>query len=231
MIDFHSHILPGIDDGSSSVEESLEMLACYPEEVTDICLTPHFYPSESRPETFFARREEAYQRLLAALEGKEHPTFHLGAEVHYFSGISRSTEMEDFRVEGTRLLLIEMPQGRWSFRMIDELLELNRSFGLRPVLAHIDRYDFANGANAKCLRYFLENRGLVQVNADAFASFFPRRKALSMFRKYMIHFIGSDAHNLSNRRPNMAEALTQLHDSRAEDVLELLDTHANRYFY
>ena len=230
MIDFHSHILPGIDDGSHSVEESVKMLTGCSERITDVCLTPHFYPSDDLPEAFLSRRQAAFEQLEAALEGKQHPQLHLGAEVLYFDGIYRSAAMEDFKIQDSRLILIEMPMGKWTMRMMDQILELNRNFGLRPVLAHIDRYQFASG-NSECLSYFLSQRGLVQVNADAALSFWSRRKMLSMARQQMIHFIGSDAHNLSSRKPNVDEAIVALENAKAADVVRILEHNSQKYFY
>ena len=206
------------------------MLDSYSSRVTDVCLTPHFYPSDDLPEAFFARRQKAYEQLLEALAGKTHPRLHLGAEVLYFDGIYRSTAMEDFKLQDSRLILIEMPTGRWTMRMMDQLLELNRNFGLRPVLAHIDRYHFASG-NSECLSYFLSQRGLVQVNADAALSFWTRRKTASMIREKMIHFIGSDAHNVSSRKPNVDAAIAALEKAKASDAVEALEHRGQKYFY
>lgn len=222
MTDFHSHILPGMDDGSRSVEESLEMLNAYSDRISDIFLTPHFYPTEEHPDSFFKRREAAAEKLKNAYEGGS-VKFHLGAEVAYFDGIHASEAMENFRIEGTRLLLVEMPVYSWSSRMFDELIDLNRNMGLRPVLAHIDRYNFAKGSSRRHFIRYLENRGLVQVNADAMMSLFSRRTAISMIRAGMIHFLGSDCHNTGTRKPNYDEALDRIIKSGAEDVLDIIN--------
>lgn len=64
MIDFHSHILPGIDDGSASVEESLKLLEMLAEQgVKTVVATPHFYPDRTSVSDFLRRRDAAYQRL------------------------------------------------------------------------------------------------------------------------------------------------------------------------
>ena len=79
MIDLHSHILPQMDDGSRSVDESLQMLAALAAQgVTDVAATPHFYASENSPERFLARRRHAWQRLAPHLTASL-PTVHLGA--------------------------------------------------------------------------------------------------------------------------------------------------------
>ena len=69
MVDFHSHILPEMDDGSESVEMSLAMLRESRRQGVDlICSTSHFYADEEEPASFLARRGEAYARLREAME-------------------------------------------------------------------------------------------------------------------------------------------------------------------
>ena len=89
MIDFHSHILPGIDDGSKNVQMSLEMLKRASEQGVDVMLaTSHFYASRHRIEDFLEKRQRAYERLAEA-KNDFGPAIRLGAEVAFFSGISQ----------------------------------------------------------------------------------------------------------------------------------------------
>ena len=79
MIDLHSHILPQVDDGSRSTEESLQMLtALAAQGVTDVAATPHFYASENGPDRFLARRARSWQQLRPHLTASL-PRVHLGA--------------------------------------------------------------------------------------------------------------------------------------------------------
>ncbi len=230
MVDFHSHILPGMDDGSASVEESLAMLETYSPRTTDICLTPHFYPSKDRPEKFFERRQRAFERLMESLPGDYCPRLHLGAEVYYFPGIQHSAQMAQFRLGGSDLILVELPASPWTGRMMDDVLALGQNTGLRPVLAHIDRYHFAEGDRAPALNRYLDGGGLVQMNAEALLSWRTRHKAVSMIRRGMVHFVGSDAHNMTTRRPNLEEMCQKLSAGRNTDVLEILEENASCYF-
>ena len=229
MVDFHSHILPGMDDGSKSEKESIDMLGEYSDRITDVFLTPHFYPDRESPNEFLKRREKSAEVLRNAIEGKNVPVLHLGAEVGYYEGIHNSEEMEKLVISGSRLLLVEMPFRDWNLRMVDELIELNRRFGIRPVMAHIDRYNFGQGPNKKAFKHFLDNRGLVQVNAEAVMSMLSRMKVVSMIRKGEIHFIGSDAHNMLMRKPNLDAAIDKLIKAKSEDVLKDLDENVNKY--
>ena len=87
MVDFHSHILPAVDDGSRNAAESLAMLRCEAEQgIRHVVATPHFYIRHDRPEDFLARRSRAGAELLR--ERDRHPDLPeitLGAEVHFFS--------------------------------------------------------------------------------------------------------------------------------------------------
>ena len=79
MIDFHSHILPGMDDGSKSTQESLEMLDMLRAQGVDtVAATPHFYARENPPEVFLRRRAEAWNRLRPQLTA-DSPRVLLGA--------------------------------------------------------------------------------------------------------------------------------------------------------
>ena len=122
MIDFHTHILPGIDDGSRSTDESIQMLRAMPE-VTHVVATPHFYAWENTPERFLRRRTAAWEQLRERLDDTA-PDIRLGAEVCYFEGICRSDELHSLCIEGTNMLLLEMPFEKWSSRALHDLLEL-----------------------------------------------------------------------------------------------------------
>ena len=229
MTDFHSHILPDMDDGSRSAEESIKMIGSYSDRITDVFLTPHFYAWREHPESFLERRKTAAETLEKALDGISKIRFHLGAEVAYFEGIHASEAMEKLRIGDTRLLLVEMPMREWNERMIDELVELNRNMGIRPVLAHIDRYGFAKWQKRRLFEYYLDNRGLVQVNADAILSPLTRRTVISMMRRGEIHFMGTDAHNTDTRKPNYDAALDRLIRSKAEDTIEYIGLNETKY--
>ena len=86
-IDFHSHILPEIDDGASSVGESVEMLKILADAgVECVVLTPHFYRQNESIEKFLDRRGKAYEKLCAATQGISGiPKLVLGAEVYFYA--------------------------------------------------------------------------------------------------------------------------------------------------
>ena len=215
VFDFHTHILPGIDDGSRSVEESLAMVQeLSAQGASGIAATPHFYAQRMSPDDFFARRQAAWEQLEPYL-GADAPEIRLGAEVHYFEGIHRCDGLERFRLEGTELLLLEMPECAWTGRMIEAVLEVNCRRDMTVLLAHIERY--LTYQNRKCWEPLLENGVLMQASTAFFAG--KPGKAMKLLREGRIHFLGTDAHNMETRSPDMAPALETIVRKGGEKLL------------
>ncbi len=206
MTDFHTHLLPGMDDGSDSAATSLLMLDMWRRQGIDrVIATPHFYAEYTTPERFLRRRAQARKELTEAMAGQEAaPALRYGAEVRFFDGISGAEALPSLCLEGTGLLLLEMPFTRWTERMLGEVEEI-RMRGIRPVIAHLERYiDF----NPKKLLYrLMEMDVFIQCNAEYFLSRRTSRQALRLMEEDRIHFLGSDAHNTTSRPPNLGQAL------------------------
>ena len=225
MTDFHMHVLPEMDDGSKSVEMSLGMLersSAYG--VKTVAATSHFYAWENSPRKFLARRAEAYSRLMSAAAGREDlPRVLPGAEVCFFDGVSGMDELEALCLEGTRLLLLEMPFVRWTERMLREVETIQRG-GLIPVAAHIERYlDFQPKG---LMNEFLSLGLYLQCNASFFLDRRARR-ALKMFRKGQVRFLGSDAHNLSRRPPNLGGAVKLIEKKLGREEWDRFEAEAD----
>ncbi len=206
MMDFHSHVLPEIDDGSASVEESVALLEMLRDQgVSCVCATPHFNALCDNPREFLKRRDKAYNRLHTVIAGKGLPRIMLGAEVMYFAGISNMSSLDSLCLEESRYLLLEMPFQPWSDYTVDEIVKLALSGNVRPVLAHVERYlSYQKSAVLDKLRSL---GVLMQVNASFFINKKTRRTALNLLKKGKIHFLGSDCHDLDTRPPRYAEAM------------------------
>lgn len=213
MIDFHSHILPGIDDGSRNIKESLQMLnASARQGVTYMAATPHFIPSESSLDRFLIHREQAFSELMEVWHPAL-PQVLLGAEVYYFEGMSR-VELDVLRIEGTRLLLLEMPFQTWTDRMVAEVLALQKQPELTVLMAHIERY---LGFQRKDMWDELLRAGvLMQCNASFFLRWNTRRRALHLLESGRVHLLGSDCHNMEERSPRMGAALEAIGEKNRE---------------
>lgn len=220
MTDFHAHMLPNMDDGSKSLEQSLEMLDISAAQgITTVALTPHFYADSDTPEAFLRRRADRLERLNRVRQ-PHHPRLLAGAEVCYFPGIHRVEEISSLCLEGTDYLLLEMPFSPWSARVIDEVVRLNQRRGLRVVLAHIDRY--LPMQKQDVIEQLLKAGVLLQANAESFLNWRDRRRILRLMKFGWISFLGSDCHNLTTRPPCMGKALEVISKKLGPQALDAL---------
>ena len=218
MIDWHSHILPGMDDGSKNVEESLAMLKMHAEQkVATVIATPHFYANDEGVSAFLERRAKAYETLKAQLP-ENAPRILLGAEVRYYPGISRMENLNDLRIEGSKLLLLEMPMAGWTEYMVRELIELSGKSNVRLVLAHVERY--LRFQKQSVWDRIAESGILMQVNGSFFTTLASKRKAISLLQEGMVQFIGSDCHNLTDRSPQLGKAFEVIRKKFGDDFLD-----------
>ena len=202
MIDFHTHILPDIDDGADSVEESVRMIEMLCEQgVEKILLTPHFYAYVSSVNSFLEKRSSALKKLLKALEeSKPKVELYLGGEVLYFEELWRVSEIKDFCIEGTDYILLEMPFSSWENNMVESVINLTAR-GVTPVIAHFERYLSYQGNLAK-IKELVSAGVLLQMNCQSLHKTFFRSKAIKFIKKGVVFALGSDCHNISDRKPN-----------------------------
>lgn len=229
IVDFHSHILPGIDDGSASVSESIAMLQMEMEQgIHQVVATPHFYPRHDSPERFLARRKEAESLLQEAMaECGNLPQIVCGAEVYYFPGISNCEALPELTIGNRPYILVEMPHGTWTKRMYTELEEIQARWGITPIVAHVDRY-FSMLSTHGIPEHLEELPVLVQANASFFLHASSRGRAMRMLKRKQIHLLGSDCHNLTTRLPNLNQALEMIQKHLPEDALEWVEEYQDQ---
>lgn len=216
MIDYHSHILPGIDDGSQRIEDSIEMLRRLQEQGVDtVFFTPHFYPNQISLSKFLLRRGASYSKLCSALPDEPLPQFRLGAEVLYYRGISHLEGLNRLCAEGTNLLLLEMPFSHWGEYEVREICELAATGEVTVLLAHVERY--LAFQSDKIWDRLLRSGVLFQCNAEFFLTPIVRKKAVQMLRRDWIYVLGTDTHNLTTRAPHMDSALRYIGKEMGED--------------
>ena len=221
IIDFHSHILPELDDGSSSVEESIAMLRQEAAQgITRVIATPHFYARYDDPEVYFPARKQSYLRLRRDMERCNGlPVVAVGAEVHFFPGISHSDVLEALTIGGKRCILIEMPDSPWTESMYQELENISQRRDMIPIIAHVDRY-IAPFRTYGIPERLAELPVLVQANASFFLRGSTRNLAMKLLRQDKIHLLGSDCHNLTTRPPLLGDAVEVIRQKLGEEPLE-----------
>jgi protein-tyrosine phosphatase len=205
MTDWHTHILPNMDDGSQSAEESIQMLeALWKQGVDTAAATPHYYGAEETIETFLARRAESYSKLQAAMQGRQGlPKILLGAETAFRAEMAKDPAIRQLCIGSTNILLVEMPFCEWSGAMMNELRNIMQR-GMTPAMAHIERY-IGSGRNKGRVAELLDMGALIQMNASHVTSRKTRRKAQAMIKRGEVQLIGSDCHNMGARAPNMGQ--------------------------
>lgn len=228
MIDFHSHILPGVDDGPDNVQDSLIMLRkSFLQGVDAFVSTSHFYSDEECPEEFLKRRDSAARQLKQAMlfSPMVYPKVALGAEVLYFPGISDAEGIDKLRIGSSRCILIEPPMAPWSEDMLDDIQQLRYHFDLIPVIAHVDRYMSMLKDNSLIDRV-LRRKMLVQVNGSYFLNPKTKKAAFGNLKAGKIHLIGSDCHNLESRPPNLPLVWKLAKENEAEAEFQKLHRNA-----
>lgn len=221
IIDFHSHILPGIDDGSRSTAMSQTMLeAASAQGVEVICATPHFYADSMTIERFLRRRQEAYGKVLDC-SNEFNIKIICGAEVAFFPGMSQADELEKLRFQNTDLMMVEMPFREWTQRDLREV-ELLLRRGIRPVIAHLERfYPFQKDKGV--IPALLSMPVYVQINAECLLRWSTRGQPIKLFRNNQAHLLGSDCHNITSRPENLAEGRKVLEKKLGSHVLRQMD--------
>ena len=226
--DFHTHILPGIDDGSQSLEDSIKMI--YKEQadaVGTILLTPHFHPQKMYPDAFLVRRQEAMEQLLQALPKDINISqFILGAEVSFCSGMSKWEELDLLTLGKTKYILIEMPFYKWSDSTFSELTQMHNERGLTPILAHIERYLPSISAN-RFINRLSALPVLLQCNCEFLTDKHTQRLALKLIKARKVHLLGSDCHSPNWRPPNIEQARNVLLHNLDNESLSFLEKSEN----
>ena len=219
MTDLHTHILPGMDDGAQTVEQSLQMLRAEQEQgVETVLLTPHFYRTSENVDMFLERRQQAWQILQAALPEK-HPKLLLGAEVAWYQTILQEKRLHELCLEGTNCILLELPYAPWPSMVMDHLYEFSVVTGITPILAHVDRY---LPLQNKAVIEQLFSIGLpMQINAPALLHPLRRGKAVRMLKQGK-WYIGSDCHDMNQRKPCLSAAVEVLKKRIPEERLQTM---------
>lgn len=193
MRDVHCHILPGVDDGSRSMEESLAMVqAAMKAGVTSIVCTPHcrdpWFDYDAMWDAFYALKEKVKSISMA-------PKMAMGFEVNYKKLMELGMDWADYLGFETGEFLLELPThslpSDWE-RIVFDL----QGKGYQVIIAHPERYA-AVQEDIDVVRQFIGAGCKIQVSSDFFdESRFSvvKKTAKRLFEEDLVHFIASDAH-------------------------------------
>lgn len=230
LVEMHSHIIPGIDDGSQHIETSLKMIAKLQEQGAEkIVLTPHYYSDDISLDDFLRRRYNAFNALLKALPPGS-PKLIPAAEVYISRYLFNNDNLKELCIGSSNYALIEHPfSANFDENDYNRLMNLYYDYGIKPVLAHIERYRPLI-EDTYLLEEFIEMGALVQVNINSFvdAPRSVRKKLFKLLDTGHIHVIGSDCHNLDSRPPEYEKGIKAIIKKSGNEAVETLMYNANQ---
>lgn len=229
LTDLHCHILPGIDDGAKDPDMSGALLLSELQQgVGKILFTPHYYADEISVEGYIKRREAALLSMKETID-RLGLKVSLGAEVRMQEEII-GMDLRPFRMGDTPYLLLEFPflsgtYPLWSDLIVKQLLDQ----GIRPVFAHIDRYDYFLNDTEK-LDHFLDMGCIFQVNADSVISRRRSGRVMELMKDGYVHVIASDAHSPEKRPVHLKSAISRVEGKLGRGMTGFLLENADAVF-
>lgn len=204
-IDFHSHILPGMENGAKDVETSIKILEKEVQDDIDIVIaTPKYNPELQSVEDFLIERDNSYTKLITTICGMEIPSIKLGAEVKYCPKLLTMDNLLDLCIEGTNYLLLELPPVQFNNQLTEEISELTYNRNITPIISHVD--DCLRYTSIESLEEILDLDVLGQINASSFIDKEKRKLAFKLIHNNYIHVLGSGANDTVNNPALMKEA-------------------------
>lgn len=226
MIDVHSHILPNIDDGSRSIDETFNLIKEAKEAGFEgIICTSHYmenYYETDRPE-----REVWINAIHENLKNKNiEMNLYLGNEIYMSDNIiklledGKATTMND-----TSYVLFELPLNVEPMNLYDMVYEMQQ-YKIVPILAHPERYSFVQ-TDPELIYDLIDKGVLMQANYGSIVGQYGK-KAQMIVQKFlennMIHMLGTDAHRQNTIYPKIPEILVELKSLIGEEKLNELTT-------
>lgn len=208
FIDIHTHILPGVDDGSGSMEQTVRMLQiAYEQGIRTIIATPHYMPGAKNP-TVERLKDIRDQVQAKAAELYSDMKILLGNEIFYSgSAVELLKSKEALTLADSRYVLVEFSTRESHSVIYKGLSELIRA-GYLPILAHVERYRCFQ-KNEYRISDLIELGCYIQMNGDSVLGGILDTEAIynrKLVRQGLVHFIGSDCHDDKVRIPCMKMA-------------------------
>ncbi len=217
-IDCHTHILPGIDDGSKNEKESAQMLdQLASQQIETVFATPHFYSTEQDINGFLEHRQHAYEKIA----GQSKIEIILGAEVYFTRGINTAEEIRRLTIGNSRYLLVEMPYAHFGTKEVEQVEDIYYNLGLIPVIAHLERcLSYTGNDMVEALMMLPEV--ICQFNAQSVVERRTRKKTLRLMERAPRMVLGSDCHNMTTRPSYYDQAMKILSTKLPADRVDLL---------
>ncbi|MFR2571390.1 MAG: tyrosine-protein phosphatase [Clostridia bacterium] len=226
MIDFHSHILPNIDDGSRSIEETFNLIKEAEKAGFEAIISTSHY-MENYYETDVPEREVWVKAILENLKTKNINTnLYLGNEIYFSDNIIELLEKRKAStINDTSYVLFELPLNAEPMNLYDIIYDMLQ-YKLVPILAHPERYSFVQ-KDPELIYDLIEKGVLIQSNYGSIIGQYGEKAQMIVKRfleSNMVHFLGSDVHRPNTIYPQIPKILNIISDIIGEDKLEELTT-------
>nr|WP_300304546.1 CpsB/CapC family capsule biosynthesis tyrosine phosphatase [uncultured Anaerostipes sp.] len=205
MIDIHTHILYGVDDGAGDLMLALDMLGEeWKQGVSSVVLTPHYGPKfESLP---VGELKKKYERLCdRAREFYPDLKLYLGSEIYYYDGMLHDLQAGKIpTINDTQYILVEFSFEERDSEIMHAIEELVYA-GYIPIIAHVERYRSLL-EQYDTIESLMDAGAYIQVNVKSFlGGMFHRKTSFvkKLVKMNLVDFIGSDCHDLVDRVPNL----------------------------
>ena len=223
MIDIHNHILFGMDDGSQSLEQSIDMCRdAYNNGYNAIVCTPHFIDYKELADFVETREEKAHSLRKALREEGISLEVLTGAELFLNDNIFTAKNIDDLTINGSRYILCEFPLGPFNVNKVTKWVDELISRGYHPIIAHPERYiEFHR--NHHIIDELLSRKVIFQVNADSLAGKNgkePQMMATDMVTRGLALLIGTDAHEETYRHTRIKERIKQMPYEISEEMID-----------
>lgn len=218
-IDIHSHILPNLDDGSNSIEQTINMLkVAYKEGIRTIIITPHYH--EGRAINSLANIEDTLNLVkIKAADLNQKIDIKVGCEIYYsHSTVELLRKKQLPTMAGSRYVLIEFSHLA-EYQFIKNAVQSLMLEGYSPILAHIERY----GSILKDIdrvEELVEMGAYIQVNAMSVigdSGMAVHGFVKKLLKHNLVHFIATDCHNDKSRAPKLAKSVGYIAKKYGED--------------
>ena len=223
MIDIHTHIIDGIDDGAQNMEDSLALLKMAAESgTTDIIATPHIIEGTNHAE---------WQTILTKTEDLNRNAQNVGIPIRVYAGAELEmnwdmlpllkTGQSDYCLAGSRYVLVELPANTVP-NYADEFLYEVQIKELIPIIAHPERHPYL-AKHPRMLHQWVKNGALVQCNIGSFTGKFGaevKNFAELLLANNMVHFFGTDAHSIEHRHTDTTAGLEKISQKITPEALE-----------
>ncbi len=225
IIDIHSHILPGLDDGAKDMDMAMEMVRIYKKNGVDkVIATPH-YVKDSSMSTSIEKNKEVLDKLREEIERADLDfEIFLGHEIYLFRDILKELKRGKLgTMNGTSYVFIELAQ----MDIPDYTRELIRELvaeGYRPILSHPEKNTLII-EDINIVYDFIQDGALIEVDIPSLCGNFGmdvRKTSEELLKHKMVHFLATGAHSSIRRSPRIDSGVEEIKNLIGEDLFKRL---------